>query len=106
MTMVGSPAPRSSVQALQLLLTEVRQGRVDMIIVYKVDRLTRSLVDFAKLVETFGHHEVSFVSVTQSFNTSAKRRWRALSCRSRPPKLRVASTGVLQGIQNVERGKQ
>ena len=53
--MVGSPAPRSSVQALQLLLTEVRQGRVDMIIVYKVDRLTRSLVDFAKLVETFGH---------------------------------------------------
>ena len=57
--------------ALQLLLTEVRQGRVDVIVVYKVDRLTRSLADFAKLVETFDHHEVSFVSVTQSFNTTS-----------------------------------
>ena len=57
--------------ALQLLLTEVRQGRVDVVVVYKVDRLTRSLADFAKLVETFDHHEVSFVSVTQSFNTTS-----------------------------------
>ena len=57
--------------ALQLLLTEVREGRVDVIVVYKVDRLTRSLADFAKLVEAFDAHEVSFVSVTQSFNTTS-----------------------------------
>src|SRR5271157_3563348 len=57
--------------ALQLLLAEVRQGRVDVIVVYKVDRLTRSLADFAKLVETFDAYDVSFVSVTQSFNTTS-----------------------------------
>ena len=57
--------------ALQLLLTEVREGRVDVIVVYKVDRLTRSLADFAKLVEAFDEHQVSFVSVTQSFNTTS-----------------------------------
>ena len=45
--------------------------RVDVIIVYKVDRLTRSLADFAKLVELFDAHEASFVSVTQSFNTTS-----------------------------------
>ena len=44
--------------------------RIDVIVVYKVDRLTRSLADFAKLVETFDAHGVSFVSVTQSFNTT------------------------------------
>jgi site-specific DNA recombinase len=52
------------------LLTEVRAGQVDVIVVYKVDRLTRSLSDFAKLVELFDQHSVSFVSVTQSFNTT------------------------------------
>jgi site-specific DNA recombinase len=57
--------------ALQLLLTQVKQGKVDVIVVYKVDRLTRSLADFAKLVEAFDAHEVSFVSVTQSFNTTS-----------------------------------
>jgi site-specific DNA recombinase len=56
--------------ALQKLLTEVRAGRIDIIVVYKVDRLTRSLADFAKLVELFDQHSVSFVSVTQSFNTT------------------------------------
>jgi len=56
--------------ALQELLTEVRAGKVDVIVVYKVDRLTRSLSDFAKLVELFDQHSVSFVSVTQSFNTT------------------------------------
>ena len=44
--------------------------RIDVIVVYKVDRLTRSLADFAKLVELFDEHQVSFVSVTQSFNTT------------------------------------
>ncbi len=48
----------------------MRAGRVDVIVVYKVDRLTRSLADFAKLVELFDRHNVSFVSVTQQFNTT------------------------------------
>ena len=48
----------------------MRAGKVDVIVVYKVDRLTRSLADFAKLVELFDQHEVSFVSVTQQFNTT------------------------------------
>lgn len=57
--------------ALQALLGEVQFGRIDIIVVYKVDRLTRSLADFAKLVELFDEHQVSFVSVTQSFNTTS-----------------------------------
>jgi site-specific DNA recombinase len=56
--------------ALQKLLLEVQAKRIDVIVVYKVDRLTRSLADFAKLVEMFDAHGVSFVSVTQSFNTT------------------------------------
>jgi site-specific DNA recombinase len=56
--------------ALQKLLADVQVRRIDVIVVYKVDRLTRSLADFAKLVETFDAHGVSFVSVTQSFNTT------------------------------------
>jgi DNA invertase Pin-like site-specific DNA recombinase len=56
--------------ALQRLLEDVRTGKVDVIVVYKVDRLTRSLADFAKLVELFDEHNVSFVSVTQQFNTT------------------------------------
>ena len=57
--------------ALQTLLAQIRARRVDIIVVYKVDRLTRSLADFAKLVELFDEHDVSFVSVTQSFNTTS-----------------------------------
>ena len=56
--------------ALQKLLDDVRSRRIDVIIVYKVDRLTRSLANFAKLVELFDAHQVSFVSVTQAFNTT------------------------------------
>ncbi len=55
---------------LQRLLADVCAGLIDIIVVYKVDRLTRSLADFAKLVELFDAHGVSFVSVTQSFNTT------------------------------------
>jgi Site-specific recombinases, DNA invertase Pin homologs len=51
-------------------LEVVGAGRIDVVVVYKVDRLTRSLADFAKLVELFDAHKVSFVSVTQSFNTT------------------------------------
>ncbi len=56
--------------ALQQLLADIRAGKIDVIVVYKVDRLTRSLADFAKLVELFDAHGVSFVSVTQQFNTT------------------------------------
>ena len=56
--------------ALLRLLEDVRAGKIDVIVVYKVDRLTRSLSDFAKLVELFDKHNVSFVSVTQQFNTT------------------------------------
>ncbi len=56
--------------ALQRLLDDVRAGKIDIIVVYKVDRLTRSLADFAKLVELFDQQHVSFVSVTQQFNTT------------------------------------
>lgn len=57
--------------ALQRLLDDVRNGRVDVVVVYKIDRLTRSLADFAKIVEVFDERSVSFVSVTQSFNTTS-----------------------------------
>src|SRR5689334_25129207 len=56
--------------ALQQLLNDIRAHRINVIVVYKVDRLTRSLADFAKLVELFDAHGVSFVSVTQQFNTT------------------------------------
>ncbi len=55
---------------LQRLLVDVEAGRTDCIVVYKVDRLSRSLLDFAKLIEAFDRHNVSFVSVTQQFNTT------------------------------------
>ena len=63
-TTAASPA------GLQRLLEDVRSGKIDLIVVYKVDRLTRSLADFAKLVELLDEHNVSFVSVTQQFNTT------------------------------------
>jgi len=56
--------------ALKRLLEKVEAGLVDIIVVYKIDRLTRSLADFAKLVETFDAKSISFVAVTQQFNTS------------------------------------
>jgi site-specific DNA recombinase len=56
--------------ALQRLLDDVRAGKIDVVVVYKVDRLTRSLADFAKIVEIFDAQRVSFVSVTQAFNTT------------------------------------
>src|SRR4051812_31935670 len=56
--------------ALQQLLADIRARRIDVVVVYKVDRLTLSLADFAKLVELFDRHGVSFVSVTQAFNTT------------------------------------
>ncbi|WP_081492495.1 recombinase family protein [Bradyrhizobium genomosp. I (2014)] len=55
--------------ALRRLLTDVKAGRIDVIVVYKIDRLSRSMLDFLNLVELFERHGVTFVSVTQSFNT-------------------------------------
>jgi len=57
--------------ALQELLAEIDAGRIDIVVVYKIDRLTRSLTDFTKLVDRFDAAECSFVSVTQAFNTSS-----------------------------------
>ena len=56
---------------LKRLMSDISAGKLDIVVVYKVDRLTRSLADFAKLVELFDAHAVSFVSVTQSFNTTS-----------------------------------
>ncbi len=55
---------------LQQLLADIKAGKVDLVVVYKIDRLTRSLTDFSRMVEVFDQHKVSFVSVTQSFNTT------------------------------------
>jgi site-specific DNA recombinase len=57
--------------ALKQLLEEIEAGKIDVIVVYKIDRLTRSLADFAKLVEIFDAHSISFVAVTQQFNTTS-----------------------------------
>jgi DNA invertase Pin-like site-specific DNA recombinase len=57
--------------ALKRLLEDIETGKVNVVIVYKVDRLTRSLTDFAKIIERFDKHSVSFVSVTQQFNTTS-----------------------------------
>jgi site-specific DNA recombinase len=57
--------------AFQRLLSDVSAGQIDVVVVYKVDRLTRSLSDFAKIVDIFDKHAVSFVSVTQQFNTTS-----------------------------------
>jgi site-specific DNA recombinase len=56
--------------ALKRLLADILAGKVDTVVVYKVDRLTRSLIDFSKIIEVFDSHGVSFVSVTQQFNTT------------------------------------
>ncbi len=70
MTMADTPADRPNRPDLQRLLDDIRARKIDVIVVYKVDRLTRSLADFAKLVELFDAQGVSFVSVTQQFNTT------------------------------------
>ena len=56
--------------ALQRLLSDIKAGLIDVVVVYKIDRLTRSLMDFARIVDVFDTANVSFVSVTQQFNTT------------------------------------
>ena len=57
--------------ALKRLLADVEAGKIDVVVVYKIDRLSRSMLDFLKLVETFERHGVTFVSITQAFNTTS-----------------------------------
>src|SRR6202167_4177258 len=57
--------------ALQRLLSDIDHGLIDVVVVYKIDRLTRSLTDFSRIVEIFDAHHVSFISTTQQFNTTS-----------------------------------
>src|SRR5215469_5073622 len=66
----GFSAATMARPALQRLLADITAGRVDIVVVYKIDRLTRSLADFAKIVEILDARSASFVSVTQQFNTT------------------------------------
>ena len=70
MTIGGLSGGTMERPALQRLLADINQGLIDVVVVYKVDRLTRSLTDFAKMVEVFDARGVSFVAVTQQFNTT------------------------------------
>ena len=70
MTMAASPAARWSGRRCSGCLPDIARTKVDVVVVYKIDRLTRSLTDFAKIVEVFDGNGVSFVSVTQQFNTT------------------------------------
>jgi len=56
--------------ALQRMMADIEAGKIDVVVIYKIDRLTRSLADFSKMVEVFERYGVSFVSVTQQFNTT------------------------------------
>ena len=66
----GSTGGHMDRPALRRLMTAIEAGRVDCVVVYKVDRLSRSLLDFARMIGVLEKHRVSFVSVTQQFNTS------------------------------------
>jgi site-specific DNA recombinase len=70
MMMVASPVPPWSALPSNFCWLHIAEGKVDIVVVYKIDRLTRSLMDFARMVELFDRHQVSFVSVTQQFNTT------------------------------------
>ena len=69
-TTAASRAARWSARPCKRLLADIEASRVDVVVVYKIDRLSRALMDFAKLVEVFDRNSVTFVSVTQSFNTT------------------------------------
>src|ERR1700710_2438870 len=66
----GSSGGNVERPALKHLIADIEAGKIDVVVVYKVDRLTRALSDFAKLVEVFDRRGVSFVSITQQFNTT------------------------------------
>ena len=68
---------------LRKLLADIQSGLLDVVVVYKVDRLTRSLTDFARIIEAFDARSASFVSVTQSFNTTTSMGRLTLNVQSR-----------------------
>ena len=70
MTTAAFPAGRWTALPCSDSLSDIGAGQVDVVVVYKIDRLTRSLFDFAKIVEAFDARDVSFVSITQQFNTT------------------------------------
>ena len=74
--------------ALQRLLEDIEAGQIDCVVTHRVDRLSRSLLDFAKLMETFEHHHVAFVSVTQHFNSATSMGRLVLTCCCRLPSSR------------------
>src|SRR5216683_1172797 len=103
--------------ALQQLLADLTAGRVDTVVVYKIDRLTRSLADFAKIVEILDTRGASFVSVTQQFNTTTSmgrltlnvllsfaQLKHELEARSIQSKLRTSASGRLRGGKPFARG--
>lgn len=59
--------------ALKRMMADIEAGKIDVVVIYKIDRLTRSLADFSKMVEVFERYGVSFVSVTQQFNTTTSK---------------------------------
>src|ERR1700716_3608334 len=77
--------------ALKRLIADIEEGQIDVIVVYKVDRLTRALSDFAKLVDVFDRRGVSFVSITQQFNTTTS--MGRLTLNERPAFLRPVRAG-------------
>jgi hypothetical protein len=102
MMTADTPAGQPTRPDLQRLLDDVRARKIDVIVVYKVDRLTRSLADFAKLVELFDTHGVSFVSVTQQFNTLDRMRQ---SDRDRPGRSGGRPDIGLQRLPNAGDGR-
>ena len=70
MTIRPIPAATWTALPCRSCLSDIEAGQVDVVVVYKIDRLTRSLADFAKLVEVFDAKSISFVAVTQQFNTT------------------------------------
>jgi hypothetical protein len=95
--------------ALQGLLADIRARRLDIVVVYKVDRLTRALADFARLVEIFDAQGASFVSVTQQFNTTSfsvswpppglSRRTKSVSARAIGPSNRLGRLSTVPAIR-------
>ena len=91
--------------ALARLMNDIRDRKVDVVVVYKVDRLTRSLSDFAKIVEVFDAQGVSFVSVTQQFNTtSSMGRLTGPSCLSKDDEPGLLPTGAAKNLPLSPRG--
>ncbi|MBO5446137.1 recombinase family protein [bacterium] len=88
--------------AFKELLEDIKNNKIDIVVVYKVDRLTRSLMDFSKIIEIFDQHNASFVSITQHFNTttsSSGNNKRLRKLRFLPPEMIEA---IMNGTQDPE----